>query len=96
MAGETVALAVVVDGVVLVVGSGTPRKVVLNPYTALRRAGAVVLGFVCGRVDVTLPPHGGYGNCATYGAYHNSPGDTRERSPGQGERLGACGCKARP
>jgi capsular exopolysaccharide synthesis family protein len=69
-ASETIALATMVDGVVLVIGSDTPRKAVLEAYTALRRAGALVLGFVYNRVDLTLPQHRGYANYPSYEGYY--------------------------
>ncbi len=76
-ASETIALATMVDGVVLVIGSETPRKAVLEAYTALRRAGAVVLGFVFNRVDLTLPQHRGYANYPSYEGYYYNADDTK-------------------
>jgi polysaccharide biosynthesis transport protein len=76
-ASETIALATMVDGVVLVIGSDTPRKAVLEAYTALRRAGAVVLGFVYNRVDLTLPQHRGYANYPNYEGYYYDAADAK-------------------
>ena len=58
-------------------GPTTPRKAVLEAYTALRRAGAVVLGFVFNRVDLTLPQHRGYANYPSYEGYYYNADDTK-------------------
>ena len=76
-ASETIALATMVDGVVLVIGSDTPRKAVLEAYTALRRAGAVVLGFVYNRADLTLPQHRGYTNYPSYEGYYHDTAEAK-------------------
>jgi len=68
-ASETIALATMVDGVVLVVGADARRKAVLDAYAALRRAGAVVLGFVFNRVDLRLPQHRPHSHYPAYESY---------------------------
>ena len=65
-ASETIALATMVDGVVLVVGADAHRRAVLDAHAALRSAGAVVLGFVFNRVDLRLPQHRPYGGYSPY------------------------------
>ncbi len=83
-ASETIVLATMVDGVVLVVGSDTPRKAVLDAHAALRRAGAVVLGFVFNRVDMRLPQHRTYGTYRAYGGYGSYGAATYEKSVSDG------------
>lgn len=75
-ASETIALATMVDGVVLVIGSDAPRKAVLDAHTALRRAGATVLGFLFNRVDLRLPQHRSYHRYSGYEAYYDDADST--------------------
>ncbi len=75
-ASETIALATMVDGVVLVVGANAHRKAVLDAHAALRSAGAIVLGFVFNRVDLRLPQHRPYGGYSAYEGYHYGARDT--------------------
>lgn len=73
-ASETIALATMVDGVVLVVGADAQRRAVLDAHAALRSAGAVILGFVFNRVDLRLPQHRPYGGYGAYDGYHYGAG----------------------
>jgi succinoglycan biosynthesis transport protein ExoP len=59
---DSLVLSTVVEGVVVVVGSTTPKQVVRGICDSLHRVGANILGVVLNRVNVA---HSGYG----YGSY---------------------------
>lgn len=59
-ASDTVGIATMTDGVVLVAGAQTPKQIVLRASERLALAGANVLGAVLNRVDITHPDHREY------------------------------------
>jgi capsular exopolysaccharide synthesis family protein len=59
-ASDTVGIATMVDGVVLVAGSATPKYSVRRAAERLALAGANVLGVVLNRVDIHHPDHREY------------------------------------
>jgi polysaccharide biosynthesis transport protein len=59
-ASDTVGIATMTDGVVLVAGAQTPKQSVLRASERLSLAGANVLGAVLNRVDITHPDHREY------------------------------------
>jgi capsular exopolysaccharide synthesis family protein len=59
-ASDTVGIATMADGVVLVVGSATPKQSVRRASERLALAGANVLGVVLNRVDIHHPDHREY------------------------------------
>ena len=58
---DSVVLASLVDGVLVVVGSDTPRQLVLNACTRLRRAKSRIFGIVLNRVNVQNTYYNRYG-----------------------------------
>jgi capsular exopolysaccharide synthesis family protein len=59
-ASDTVGIATMADGVVLVAGSATPKNSVRRAAERLALAGANVLGVVLNRVDIRHPDHREY------------------------------------
>ncbi|MBV8137947.1 MAG: polysaccharide biosynthesis tyrosine autokinase [Deltaproteobacteria bacterium] len=59
-ASDTVGIATMADGVVLVAGSATPKQSVRRAAERLALAGANVLGVVLNRVDIHHPDHREY------------------------------------
>ena len=59
-ASDTVGIATMVDGVVLVAGAETPKQSVRRASERLAFAGANVLGVVLNRVDIYHPDHSEY------------------------------------
>jgi polysaccharide biosynthesis transport protein len=59
-ASDTVGVATMVDGIVLVVGAETPKQSVRRASERLAFAGANVLGVVLNRVDIHHPDHREY------------------------------------
>jgi polysaccharide biosynthesis transport protein len=59
-ASDTVGIATMADGVVLVAGSTTPKQSVRRASERLALAGATVLGVVLNRVDIRHPDHREY------------------------------------
>ena len=59
-ASDTVGIATMADGVVLVAGAQTPKQSVLRASERLSLAGANVLGAVLNRVDISHPDHREY------------------------------------
>jgi polysaccharide biosynthesis transport protein len=59
-ASDTVGIATMADGVVLVAGSATPKNNVRRAAERLALAGATVLGVVLNRVDIRHPDHREY------------------------------------
>jgi polysaccharide biosynthesis transport protein len=59
-ASDTVGIATMADGVVLVAGSATPKQNVRRASERLALAGANVLGVVLNRVDIRHPDHREY------------------------------------
>jgi Mrp family chromosome partitioning ATPase len=59
-ASDTVGIATMADGVVLVAGSATPKPSVRRAAERLALAGTNVLGVVLNRVDIRHPDHREY------------------------------------
>jgi capsular exopolysaccharide synthesis family protein len=59
-ASDTVGIATMADGVVLIAGSATPKQYVRRASERLTLAGANVLGVVLNRVDISHPDHREY------------------------------------
>ena len=75
-ASDTVGMATMVDGVVLVAGAETPKQSVRRASERLAFAGANVLGVVLNRVDIHHPDH------SEYSRYYFSYEKVREISGG--------------
>ena len=75
-ASDTVGMATMVDGVVLVAGAETPKQSVRRGSERLAFAGANVLGVVLNRVDIHHPDH------SEYSRYYFSYEKVREISGG--------------
>ena len=56
-ASDTIGIATMVDGVIMVIGPGTPKKAACQACDRLVQAGAKLLGFVYNRADLTDPGH---------------------------------------
>jgi capsular exopolysaccharide synthesis family protein len=69
---DTVALAAMVDGVVLVVGPGTRKQLVRSACARLRRVGAKLVGAVLNQLDVRDPDYYYYSHYYSYHEYCRS------------------------
>ena len=56
-ASDTIGVATMVDGVIMVIGPDTPKKAACQACDRLAQAGAKLLGFVYNRADLTDPGH---------------------------------------
>lgn len=82
---DATVLSAVVDGVVLVVESGTtPRNAVVRSFRMLHDAGGRVLGTVINKMDLRHDGYYGYSYRRYYGTYHNGENsgvEHRDESP---------------
>jgi len=70
---DAVVLSAMVDGVILVVASGsTARGALMRAHRVLENAGARVLGMVLNKVDMRFDGYYGYGYGYGYGSYYGS------------------------
>lgn len=77
-ASDTIGIATMVDGVVLVAGFDTPKQDVKRAAERLSLAGANILGVVLNRVDIRQPEHRQY---SRYYFSYERGADTPRRQP---------------
>jgi capsular exopolysaccharide synthesis family protein len=73
---DSVGLATMVDGVVLVAGGKTSRKLVMESCGRLMHVGAKILGVILNRVDITGESYYRYGHYSYYSSYAPKPAPT--------------------
>lgn len=71
---DSVVISRMVDGVVMVIGPGTPKQLVRHACGRLEKAGAKLLGLVLNRVDLKSPDFYHYNRYSTYGDYYKPNG----------------------